>query len=275
MFNLFAKRRPLLEETSIQWLFEAYDWSLRHFDAELFFRDTRLVLPDNRHFPGRADSVEGIANLIFDQVKRYAAVSHWPTRLVLPNSCSIVESARVEIKGALRGPAGIAVPDTANQLLIPYNPQQLNNPEGIIASFAHVLAHHLAQMAPEPPPGGIGYWPNVTELLAIYLGFGLMFANSAFTFRGGCGSCYNPQANRDAYLSESESIYALAIFCVLKAIPHAEVTGHLKRHLRGYYKQAVKDAESHTELLSRLKQHALADLKQPINTLQGAMETAP
>ncbi len=47
-----------------------------------------------------------------------------------------------------------------------------------------------------------------------------MFANSAFTFRGSCGSCYNPNATRDTYLSEQEATYALAIFAVLKGITY-------------------------------------------------------
>lgn len=277
MFDLFGKNRPLLDEASTQWLFAGFGWSLQHFDAPLFFRDTVLVLPDNRHFPGRAETPEGMANLIFDQVKRYAGVGHWPTRLALPNTCSLVESPHIEIKGALRGPEGIADPETASSrhLLIPYNPQQLQNPEGMIASFAHVLAHYLAQMATEPPPGGVTYWPHVTELLAIYLGFGLMFANSAFTFRGGCGSCYNPQANRDAYLSELESTYALAIFTVLKTIPPARVTSHLKRHLRGFYKQAVKDIGRRSEDLSRLKQYAVSEQTQGADSpTQAAVEIA-
>ena len=99
----------------------------------------------------------------------------------------------------------------------------------------------MGQMAETPPPGGVQYWPQATELLAVYLGFGLMFANSAFTFRGGCGSCYNPAANRDAYLSEQEATYALAIFAVLKGISNSTVTRHLKSHLRGFYKKAAKE----------------------------------
>jgi hypothetical protein len=94
----------------------------------------------------------------------------------------------------------------------------------------------------------------VTELLAVYLGFGLMFANSAFTFRGGCGSCYNPAANRDAYLSEQEATYALAIFAVLKDISNSTVTGHLKSHLRGFYKKAVKEINQRTDDLTRLRE---------------------
>ncbi|MDJ0807412.1 MAG: hypothetical protein QNJ78_11315 [Gammaproteobacteria bacterium] len=242
MFGLFEKK-ALLETASADWLFEAFAWSLENFDANLFYHHTQLILPTNQFFPGRVDNVDGMANLIFDRVKQYAGVSHWPTRLADQSSCAILNAPQVEIKGALRGPDGI--PDESvteeRRLQIPYNPQQINNPEGMIASFAHTLSHYLGQMARTPPPGGVEYWPHITELLAVYLGFGLMFANSAFTFRGGCGSCYNPHANRDAYLSEREATYALAIFAVLKDVPNASVTGHLKSHLRGFYKKAVKE----------------------------------
>jgi len=242
MFRLFD-RKPPIESSSIEWLFEHFAWAMDNFDAELFYRDTQLVEPNNRFFPGRADSVPGMAELVFGQVKDYAGVSHWPTRLIDHRSCPVTAFGPVEIQGALRGPRGVSPVqvEEAQRLQIPFNPQQVNNPEGLIASFAHVLAHHLGQMARTPPPAGPEYWPEITELLAIYLGFGLMFANSAFTFRGGCGSCYNPAAKRDAALSETEATYALAIFGVLKDIPPGQVTRHLKKHLRGFYRKAARD----------------------------------
>ncbi len=254
MFGLF-ENKPLLEESASQWLFDAFAWSLDNFDADLFYNDTELVLPTNQFFPGRVDSVHGMASLIFDQVKQHAGISHWPTRLADQSSCSLLNAPQVEIKGALRGPKGVIDESVADQhrLLIPYNPQQISKPEGMIASFSHTLAHYMGQMAKTPPPGGVEYWPQVTELLAVYLGFGLMFANSAFTFKGGCGSCYNPNANRDAYLSEQEATYALAIFAVLKGIPNSSVTGHLKSHLRGFYKKAVKEVNLRTADLKRLQ----------------------
>ncbi|MES9871553.1 MAG: hypothetical protein ABW146_00485 [Candidatus Sedimenticola sp. 6PFRAG7] len=254
IFGLLDKK-PLLETDSSQWLFDAFAWSLKQFDAGIFYNQTQLVLPSNKFFPGRVDSVHGMASLIFEQVKGYAGISHWPTRLADQSSCALIEPPQIEIRGALRGPDGIPneSADDAHKLVIAYNPQQINNPEGMIATFAHILAHYMAPMAKEPPPGGAEYWPHVTELLAVYLGFGLMFANSAFTFRGGCGSCYNPNANRDAYLTEVEATYALAIFSVLKEIPNSQVTRHLKKHLRGTYKRAVKEIQDRQEDLAQLK----------------------
>ena len=254
MFQLFNRKPPLDQESS-RWLFDTFAWSLENFDAGLFYRESRLVLPTNEFFPGRVDSVDGMANLIFERVKSYAGVSHWPTLVADQSSCPITDSYQIEISSALRGPDAIRSEsiDDSRQLLIPYNPQQINNPEGMIAGFSHIIAHYLAQMAQRPPPGGVDYWPHATELLAVYLGFGLMFANSAFTFRGGCGSCYNPHANRDAYLSEQEATYALAIFCVLKQLPDGSVTRHLKKHLRGFYRSAIRDIRGRSDLVERLR----------------------
>ena len=254
MFSLFTSK-PLLDEASRQWLFDTYDWALRNFDAELFYSHTRLILPTNEYFPGQADSPAAMANLILDQVKVYAGTRHWPTRVVDQNACPTITTPRIAISGALRDPHGAidTTIDDTDRLLIPYNPQQINNPEGMIATFAHILAHYMGQMGQEAPPGGMEFWPQATELLAIYLGFGVMFANSAFTFRGGCGSCYNPPATREASLPELEANYALALFAVLKGISTPTVTPHLKKHLRGFYKKAVKEIEGQNREVDQLK----------------------
>ncbi|MES9845775.1 MAG: hypothetical protein ABW131_14085, partial [Candidatus Sedimenticola sp. 6PFRAG5] len=103
IFGLLDKK-PLLETDSSQWLFDAFAWSLKQFDAGIFYNQTQLVLPSNKFFPGRVDSVHGMASLIFEQVKGYAGISHWPTRLADQSSCALIEPPQIEIRGALRGP---------------------------------------------------------------------------------------------------------------------------------------------------------------------------
>lgn len=259
----FFNKQPVIDSSSSEWIFDAFGWALHNFDADLFYSDTVLVRPTNEFFPGRVDSVHGMAESIFERVKFYAGISHWPTKVLDQSVCQLIESQQVQIQGALRGPHGIAVEpeEDSQRLVIPYNPQQINNPEGMIATYAHILSHHMGQMAKTPPPGGIDYWPQATELLAVFLGFGLLFANSAYNFRGGCGSCYNPYAQRDAYLSEVEATYALALFCHLKGIPNSVVTAHLKRHLRGTYRQSVKEISDKAPEVGHLKQIKHAALR--------------
>jgi hypothetical protein len=253
MLGIFNKK-PILEEDSVHWLFDAFAWCLKNFGADVFYKETILVVPSNKYFPGRESSVQGMANLIFEQVKEYAHLKHWPYRLVGPDTPVTNEQPLLKIEGPLRGAKSIvpsAVDDT-NKFIVPYNPEQVKKPEALIASYAHILAHYLGTQAQELPPGGEEYWPHATELLAIFMGFGLMIANSAYTFRGGCGSCYNPLAERSAYLSQDEATYALAIFCVLKDIPSQEVLPNLKKYLRPVFKNAVKEIKQRNGEIAKL-----------------------
>ena len=266
-FGLFNKQ-PVIDPASSEWIFSAYGWALQNFNADLFYTDTVLVCPTNEYFPDTVNSVHSMAESIFERVKGYAGISHWPTLVQDQSLCRLTESQHLliqgpirgaiqgAIQGALRGSEGVSNESVndSQRLVIPYNPQQINNPEGMIASYAHILSHYMGQTAKTPPPGGIDYWPQATELLAGFLGFGLMFANSAYNFRGGCGSCYNPYAQRDAYLSETESTYALALFCMLKGIPNSDVTPHLKSHLRGIYRKSIREISNKMQEVDRLKQ---------------------
>ncbi|MDM8545793.1 hypothetical protein QUF61_04825 [Candidatus Venteria ishoeyi] len=238
LFNWFDKA-PLLEEASTQWLLQSFSWCRDHFDADFFYQQTPLVIPSNQFFPGRADSVHGMAELIFERVKTYAGMAHWPFELLEPGQCALDAPLQIQIEDPLRGtdlpPAAADLP----RLPVQYDPRQINNPEAMIATYAHALAYYLSGTATQPPPGDPEHHPHATEVLAIFMGFGLMFANSAFTFRGGCGSCQT--VGRAAYLSEFEATYALAIFCVLKEIPPRQVTPYLKKHLRGFFKRAMRE----------------------------------
>ena len=78
VLGLFNKQ-PVVDPAASEWIFEAFGWALQNFDAELFHSETVLVRPTNEYFPGKVNSVQGMAQIIFDRVKHYAGVSHWPT----------------------------------------------------------------------------------------------------------------------------------------------------------------------------------------------------
>lgn len=245
MFLQMFSKKPVLDEESVQWLFDTYAWALRNFDAAVFRDHSVLVQPNDRFFPGRVDSVEGMAALICNRVKEYAGMAHWPTRLLDGRQCQLEEEPpKLLLQGPLRSStASVPVPvEETQHLPILYDPAMINNPEAMIASFAHTFAHYLGTLAQEPPPGGEENWPHITEVLATFLGFGLLMANSAFNVRlPRCGSCSPAPVDRQSFLSEHDMTYALAIFCALKGIPNSGVLPYLKSTLRGFYKQASKD----------------------------------
>ena len=253
MFSFF-NNKPVLDKGSRDWLVETFSWAMNNFDSQYFYEHSVLVLPNNQFFPGRVDSVQGMAGLMFDKVKSYAGLKHWPTKLEDQNQCSLLQLPDLHLDANTRGVDVVANTGepTEQYFVVPYNPQQINNPEAMIATYSHILAHYIGQMSEESPPGDAELWPQATEVVAIYLGFGLMFANSAFMFRGGCGSCGNPAAARQASLTEQQSTYALAIFAVLKSIPDTQVTKYLKKHLRSFYRKAAKEIRHDTALQNQL-----------------------
>jgi len=247
VFGLFGKT-ALLEESTIDWLYDLYAWSLTEFGSDYFYQNTMLVEPTDRHFPGRVNDPHTMADLILTQVKRYTGVDTWPVNLIDRNQVDF------DVNQLPTLPEVLDSNSEAAALVMLYEPVQVRNPEVMIANFSHLLAHHIGYLASEKPPCDDDNWLHAAELVAVYLGFGLMLANTANPYRGGgCARCVSPLTERTGYLSEDEVAYALAIFSVLKGIPTKSITSHLKRSLVPFYKKAVKDVLADDVRLMRLK----------------------
>ncbi|MDH5302153.1 MAG: hypothetical protein OEW58_12415 [Gammaproteobacteria bacterium] len=243
MLNLF-KKTPLLPEEAALWLHQGFGWCLTNFGSDAF-AGSALIQPNDQHFPGRENSVHGMASLILGHVQRHAGLSHWPVRAVDIHQMP---------EGTLSATTELAT-QSSTWLDIGYEPQQVSAPEVLIANYAHVLAHHLGLQAKTPPPCEADQWPLMTELLAIYLGFGIMLANTASPYRGGgCGSCRCAATERQGFLSQDEATYALAMFCSLKQVNEKEVTTYLKSSLRPFFKKAMKELSQTNSNLHELAQ---------------------
>jgi len=241
----FLKTPPLLDEDIISWLFQTYAWALKNFDAEVFLKETVLVKPTNAYFGGEASSADGMAHLIFNRVKEYAGVRHWPCLLMEESAVTELSRPQITIRGPLRGENSLEQADDIaekDRFIVLYNQFQLNDPEVLIASYAHTLAYYLGLMVAVPPPGGRDNLPHAAELLAVFMGFGVIMANSANTRKiRACGSCSGPAVERQNYLSAFDSCYALAIFTKLKGLNEKEVVSSVKKNLRPFLRKAIKD----------------------------------
>ncbi|MBL1416227.1 MAG: hypothetical protein COB27_005055 [Moritella sp.] len=254
MLNIF-RSKPLIDDASCEWMFDTFEWALTHFDQQEFFQRSQLIQPTNDFFPGNIDSRHGMAETIFNHVVKYAGLSHWPLQLQAPQNFSSQPPALLDLSAIQRNSS---VSNTLPALIAPqplamtYNPQQASKPGDLASSYAHHLAQHIVAQSQQLPPGGADYFNASTEIVAVFMGFGVMMANSAYTFRGGCGSCYNAQANRQASLSEDNVVFALALFCRLKGISTGDATRNLKGYLRRDFKQALKQIEREPARLQQL-----------------------
>jgi hypothetical protein len=256
MLTIFQSR-PLIDSSSADWIFDTFEWVLQNFDSDEFFHRSRLVQPTNDFFPGNVDSVHAKAENIFQHTVRHAGLSHWPFRLQSPEQFKNIPAVPLHFAAVVRDSKHNTLPALIceHALHLTYNPQQTLKPEDLSSGFAHWIAQHLVAQAQQLPPKGMDYLAEGTEVLAVVMGFGVLLANSAYTFRGGCGSCYNGQANRQATLSEDEVVFALALYCRLKEIPDGHATSFLKKHLKSSYKRARKQIEKQPEALKTLMKY--------------------
>lgn len=194
---------------------------------------------------------------MFERVKKYAGMENWACQLQAQEyDSNPMVAPTIVIKNAPRGPAGTfsILGEDRHKIKITYNPEQVKNPEILVATYAHELGHYLGMTAKNYPPGGEAFWEPATDLLATFMGFGIFLANSAFSFKQ--YTEVNSQGwstQSQGYLSQYELTYALVIFCFLKKIPTSEVEIHLKRSLHSFFKKATKEVRGNVNALNKLK----------------------
>lgn len=243
MFKQLFNTKPVIDENSRLWIFDTFEWAIEHFNSEVFKTETELVLPTNTFYPGRVGSIHEMASNIFTHTVQYAGMQNWPLTLVSPQQLNSIDFPALKIEQGLRGKLSvITLAENTNQTIkFTFNPNQINQPQDLIASYVQQLATILVMQQKILPPGGKEYLPQAIDILSCVMGFGVVFANTAYQFKGGCGSCYNPRANRQAALSEQDTVYALALFCLLKSKKPKDVKSHLKKHLRKPFIKAFQE----------------------------------
>lgn len=250
MFN-FWRVKNLIDQQDCQWVFSTFMWALQHFDGQVFYQRTQLIQHNDAFFPGKINNPESMAETVFNATVQHAGLQHWPfqlqhrTALATPN----LNFATIFERKSETPRADLIDMST---IYIHYNLQQTTQPGDLGASFSHLLAQHLLSQSQLKAPGGPTLFLQSTEIIAVIMGFGVMLANSAYTFRGSCARCFNPQAHRQASLSEDKVIFALALFCQLKEIPDKQAMKYLKPYLRRLYKQALAQIKQHPVQLETL-----------------------
>ena len=242
MFFNLHKSEPLLDEPSVLWLLDVFQWAMRNVHLGDNIHRPVLIIPTNEHFPGNAENANAMAQLIFSQVKDYAGVSGLPFALQSDDA-----SLALQDTGQLPSSQEHVFENT---LPIAYSRTMLHDPEVFIASSVQQIAFHIIINSQESPPGGDENWPHAAEVLATFLGFGVIMANTANTQKiRSCGSGSGPGIQRSAFLSQYDLSYALAIFCILNDVRINEANRYLKKSLRRYFAKSIRELNKNKRLI--------------------------
>lgn len=149
-------------------------------------------------------------------------------------------------------------------MTITYDKRLVAQPTALIATFAHELGHYLSATAETLPPGGEELYEPATDVIAVFMGFGLFMANSAFNFHQYADSSIAGwYVEGGGYLNEKSLIYALAIFCALKTLNIEAIEPHLKPTLRSIFRRALSDVQNSPKDLQGLRE-IVSLKKQPV-----------
>ena len=129
------------------------------------------------------------------RILQHSGLAHWPFKMVSldqfntnpPPLLSLDCSKRPYTTDAQTAQEILA--DSADQLLLTYSSAMIKKPMDLVASICNLVAQHYLLQSRQIPPTGQEKFSEAAEIISIYMGFGVLVANSAYTFRGSCASC--------------------------------------------------------------------------------------
>lgn len=248
--GLFGPKRPLSTE-EWEWQLAGFRWLLEEYEGLDKHRAGLLATPDGACFPDSALTGDARAAELLHQIMRVADIADWPVRLVMDDGEP--ELRAVSQMHALTPETGWAlgtfqiVEDGAGGWLaeIVASRQQLGDEAALVATLAHEVAHYLLSSSERPVPGGEDCHELLTDLAAVFLGFGIFLGNSARTSRhtqGELGTQYGGWflSGSQGYLSERALMTALAISETLAGRDPMAAAPWLKPHLARDLKDAAR-----------------------------------
>ena len=236
------RRRPVVDADTASWHIENMSWLIREFGGRDGLAESTLVLPKPGFFVFEGEQGHALALRLFNQVKAYCGMSDWEVDLVPDDNplaaTPTLAAAMVQPQKHAAGTFGVS----GNRVEITYATAQLQRPDRLIATFAHELAHYLLATAANPPPCDDEEMEFLTDLAAVYLGFGVFLANTRFEFEAiSDGPMQGWRWQNAGYLPEADLIFALALFLRAKGLDERSACEALKPHLAKLLKQAVSD----------------------------------
>lgn len=240
MFN-FRPKLPLCEEDR-QWVEHGFDRLSRVLGHKRLLQ-ARVILPDAEHFPDPYDKSDRAVKKMFCRICDYMQVDRSQIELeIFPDETSeLKELMPYWSGGAGSSCAGLYFhPDEENpKMVVALRESNMEDPLTVVATLAHELGHVILLGG-----GRIGHnakdMEPLTDLLTVYLGFGIFTANCSSRFR---------QWEKDGkqgwsmqhlgYLPEEVYGYALARFASARGERNPKWIRHLSINLRSYFRKSA------------------------------------
>jgi hypothetical protein len=248
-------RKPIVDDETAAWHVDNFAWLIQRFGGSEGLTHSKLILPKPGFFVTNGEVGHAFAQRIFDQTKAYCGMSDFDVDLVPDDNPLAARGApslaMIAPQKHAIGTFGVA----GNRIVISYVPALLKRPDSLIATFAHELAHYLLATARSEPPCEPDEQEFLTDLAAVYLGFGVFLANARFQHEAYVdGPLQGWRIERSGYLPEADLIFALALFLQLKSLDPALALACLKPQLATMLKRTLSDLTKRASLMAPIRE---------------------
>jgi len=261
--GLFTPR--LVDKDVAEWQFEWFAWHIENFSSGAGLPDAELWLPVPQHFEVATDrkKLQGrdLAEYLFETVKRQCGYG--------PDTAITLEAVTERKHQSLGGLASIQVngdsacgryffskdSDGNVHEKITYDRDLESRPASLIATIAHELSHALHNRSRRRLDIEPELYELLTDLTAVYLGYGVFLANERFEFsQFHDADIQGWQAQGAGYLPEADLIFATALFMKIKGIDTGTAKSHLKPRLSKMLDKATKQLSGYEQEVAQLRE---------------------
>lgn len=245
MFGLGSPKLPISSEYQV-WV----DDSFRRLASLLGARrllDATVFLPTAEHFPDPYDRSEASLRSMFDRIAKRMEVDPSGIELtIFAREYNLTRTLVPFFRGSDSGASGLYL-DDVDRLHISVDEGLLKDPVAVIAVLAHEIGHVIllrpGLVARDDPD-----MERLTDLVTVFLGFGVFSANSAFYFEQ--HNHYDSQGwstRRLGYLPEEVYGYSLARFAYERGEGKPRWVSFLCTNVAAYMKRSLSWLSSRNE----------------------------
>ncbi len=232
----FSSKLPVTDEQR-QWVDEGFS-RLEQMLGRRRMLEAVVILPTAEYFPDPYDKSQAAGERLFQRVCTYMRVDRSDIEFqIFPDETEILPYWY----GNSGGCAGFYSRDgTADEtrMLVAVRSTQLKDPPTLVATMAHELGHVILLGGGLLKPTTPDHEP-LTDLLSVFLGFGIFNANSAGRFKQYQDETrYGWSMHRLGYLAEEVYGYALAKFVVERGEENVDWAKHLSTNVQSYFKRS-------------------------------------
>lgn len=237
----FRPQLPISDEDRL-WVENGFDRLCRVLGRNRMLH-ARVILPDAEYFPDPYDKNPAAAQRMFARICHYMQVDRSTVDLeVFPDAAeelgSMLPYWRADGKPCAAG-VYFHPEDESKKMVVALRQSKMDDPIVVVATLAHELGHVILLGGGLMDHAAKDMEP-MTDLVTVFLGFGIFTANCAARFRQWQDNQMQGWSmQRLGYLPEAVYGYALALFAHQRGEHRPDWARRLSGNVRSYFKMSA------------------------------------